>query len=323
MRSTATKKGPDRSGATALSLLAAPLNLELLRGLQEQPLPLIDLRRRIGSPPQSTVRIYLRTLEELGVVGCSRAAELQGATTYALTEAGQALAAPTKALEDWLQLAPQGPLELGTPAAKSAIGALVEGWSSNIVRALAAQTLSLTELARRIPRISYPGIERRLTAMRLVGLIEPHKEDGRSTPFRPTEWLRRAVVPLIAASEWEREKVPELTPPIGRLEVEAAFLLAMPLTELPPGLSGKVRLAVEVKRGASPVFAGVVVGVEGGEVASCTPGLEGEAAAWVSGAPRSWLRRMNLGEEDHLELGGDAQLARGVLEGLERAAAGR
>lgn len=317
----AVKRGSTRSGATTLELLSAPLNVQLLQGLQEGPTSLIELRKKLGSPPQSTLRIYLRTLEELQVVERVHRAELQGSTGYVLTQAGRALMPVLISLQTWLSAAPQGEIELGSAAAKSAIRALVDGWSANIVRALAAQTLSLTELARLIPKISYPALDRRLTAMRLVGLIEPFKEDGRTTPYRPTEWLRRAVGPLTTASEWEREYVPELTPPIGRLDIEAIFLLAIPLVELPPEISGKVRLAVEVQRGASPVFAGVLVRLENGEVASCTPGLEGDAEAWVSGAPRSWLRRMNLGEEDHIELGGDSQVARAVLDGLERTAA--
>lgn len=320
MTSHTAKKGPTRSGVTALELLSAPLNLQLLRGLQKGPTSVIDLRRDTGSPPQSTMRIYLRTLEEMKVAEKSRQPELQGSTRYALTTSGRALMTVAATLKTWLSSAPHGPIELGTPAAKSAIKALVEGWESNIIRALAAQKLSLTELARLITKISYPALEHRLTAMRLVGLVEPHKEDGRATPYRPSEWLHRAVAPLTTASEWEREHIPEMTPPINRLDVEAAFLLAIPLLQLPSTLNGKVRLAVEIQRGASPVFAGVHVCVEEGEITSCTPGLDGEAEAWVTGAPRSWLRRMNLGEEDHLELGGDAAVARALLDGLERTA---
>jgi hypothetical protein len=86
-------------------------------------------------------------------------------------------------------------------------------------------------------------------------------------------------------------------------------------------VSGKVRLAVEVRRGASPVFAGVLVRVEDGQVTSCVPGLDGDAEAWVSGAPRSWLRRISKGEKDHLEVGGDSPAARAILEGLQRTVA--
>jgi DNA-binding HxlR family transcriptional regulator len=318
--STEQKPSP-RAGATALTLLSAPLNIAILRTLEEGPESVIDLRKKVCSPPQSTMRIYLRTLNGLGAVERSQEARFQGSVRYAITPAGQALLGVAETVRVWLQASPEGPIELGTPAAKSAIKALVEGWSSNIVRVLAARPASLTELNRMIPKLSYPSLERRLTAMRLVGLVEGRR-GARVTPYAATEWLRHGVAPLIAASEWEREYAPELTPPLGRLDIEATFLLAIPLMALSADVNGKVRLAVEVRRGASPVFAGVLVGVEDGEVTSCVPGLDGEAQSWVSGAPRSWLRRISKGEKDHLEVGGDSPAARAVLEGLHRTVAG-
>jgi len=320
MTALAAKKGSARSGATALELLSSPLNAQLLRRLEKGPVSLIELRRDAGFPPQSTTRTYLRTLEEVEAIERARAPQSKEPTLYSLTASGHALMAVATTLQRWLAASPQGPIELETPAAKSAIKALVDGWSSSIVRELAAQTLALTELAKSIPKISYPALDHRLTAMRLVELIEPQKKNGRSTPYRPTDWLRCAVAPLSAASEWEREHLPEATPPIGSPDVEAAFLLAVPLMQLPSTLTGTVRLAVEIQRGGSPVFAGVLVCVEKGAITSCTPDLDGEAEAWVSGAPRSWLRHMNLGEENHLELGGDSKIARAVLTGLERTA---
>jgi DNA-binding HxlR family transcriptional regulator len=314
-------KNPARSGAKALELLAAPLNLLILRGLESGSRSAGDLRGEIGSPPQSTMRIYLRSLREVGAIGAGRKEGFQGTVEYSLTQEGRDLLDVAGTLGTWLSSSPRGPIELGTPTAKNAIRALVDGWSSNIVRAVSAQSIPLTELSRLIPKVSYPTLERRLTALRLVGLVEAHKEDGRSTPYQSTDWLRRAVAVLTSASEWERDHMADTTPPIGRLDVEAAFLLAVPLMELPADLSGKVRLAVEIQRGASPVFAGVLVCVEDGRVTSCTPGPDGEAEAWVSGAPRSWLRRINRGEADHIEIGGDTQAAQAILRALERTAA--
>lgn len=317
---SAEQKASPRAGATALTLLSAPLNVSILRTLEEGPESVIDLRKKVGSPPQSTMRIYLRTLNGIGAVERSQEARFQGTVRYTITPGGKALLGVAETVQVWLQAAPEGPIELGSPAAKSAIKALVEGWSSNIIRVLAARPVSLTELNRLIPKLSYPSLERRLTAMRLVGLVEARR-GARVTPYAATEWLRRAVATIISASEWEREYASELTPPLGRLDVEATFLLAIPLIVLSPDVNGEVRLAVEVQRGASPVFAGVLVRVKEGEVTSCVPGLDGEAQAWVSGAPRSWLRRISKGEKDHLEVGGDSPAARAVLEGLHRTVA--
>lgn len=307
-----------RSGATALSLLAAPLNVHLLRALEDGSLPLIDLRRAVGSPPQSTMRVYSRTLVELGTLERQRQAAFPGTVEYASTESGRALLGIGQILERWLQEAPVGPITLGTTASKSATKALVEGWSTNIIRALAAKPLSLTDLNRLIPRISYPSLERRLGALRLADLVEPYPGEGRGTPYRATPWLRRAIVPLAAGAWWERCYLAD-PPQIGRLDVEAAFLLAIPLIELPPEVSGKCRLAVEIQSGSSPVFAGVLICVEDGKVISCSSRLEGEAEGWASGSASSWMRRMN-GQEGDLEIGGDADLVREIVEAIRKSA---
>lgn len=307
-----------RAGAAALSLLSAPLNVHLLKALENGPLPLIDLRRAVGSPPQSTMRVYSRQLVDLGPLERQRQASFPGTVEYASTESGKALLGIGAVLEQWLHEAPAGPISLGSTASKSATKALVEGWSTNIIRALAAKPLSLTDLNRLIPRISYPSLERRLGALRLADLVEPYAGEGRGTPYRATPWLRRAVVPLAAGAWWERRYLAE-PPPIGRLDVEAAFLLAIPLIELPGGLSGKCRLAVEIQGGSSPVFAGVMLSVEDGKVTSCSSRLEGEADGWASGSAGSWMRRMS-GHDADLEVGGDTELVRGVVDSIRRSA---
>jgi DNA-binding HxlR family transcriptional regulator len=264
------------------------------------------------------MRVYSRTLVEIGTLERQRQAAFPGTVEYASTESGRALLAIGQILERWLQEAPVGPISLGTTASKSATKALVEGWSTNIIRALAAKPLSLTDLNRLIPRISYPSLERRLGALRLADLVEPYPGEGRGTPYRATPWLRRAIVPLAAGAWWERRYLAE-PPQIGRLDVEAAFLLAIPLIELPPEVSGKCRLAVEIQSGSSPVFAGVLICVEDGKVISCSSRLEGEAEGWASGSASSWMRRMN-GQEADLEIGGDADLVREIVEAIRKSA---
>ncbi len=305
-----------RAGAAALSLLSAPLNVHLLKALEDDPLPLIDLRRAVGSPPQSTMRVYSRTLVDLGTLERQRQAAFPGTVEYASTESGKALLGIGTILEDWLRDCPSGPVSLGSTASKSATKALVEGWSTNIIRALAAKPLSLTDLNRLIPRISYPSLERRLGALRLADLVEPYPGDGRGTPYRATSWLRRAIVPLTAGAWWERRYLAD-PPLIGRLDVEAVFLLAIPLLQLPAGLNGRCRLAVEIQGGSSPVFAGVLIGVEDGRIASCSSRLEGEAEGWASGSAGTWMRRMS-GQDGELEVGGDADLVRGIIDSIRK-----
>jgi len=306
-----------RAGGVALSLLASPLNVHILQALEQEPKALLDLRRTVGSPPQSTMRLYSRNLTEQGVVNRRRRAEFPGSADYELTESGRKLLRVAKVLEAWLGAAPSGPIALGTTASKSATKALAEGWSTNIVRAIAARPLSLTELNKVIPKVSYPSLERRLGSMRLAGLVEPQPSERRGTPYGATDWLRRAVIPVATAAAWERQYRPVGAQPIGRLGVEAVFLLSIPLLEMDSNFSGKFRLAVEVQSGSSPVFAGVLACFEGGVVVSCSSRLEGEADAWISGTPDAWLRRMSGMAQGGLEMRGDIGSAEGLLNALE------
>ncbi len=309
-----------RAGAYALSLLASPLNVQVLKALEEEPRSLIELRRAVGGPPQTTLRGHLKTLTELGVLERRRRSEFPGAVDFALGSAGRELLEVGKVLEAWLVHAPDGPLELGSPAAKSAIKALVDGWSSAIVRAIAARPLSLTELDRLIPSLNYPSLERRLGALRLAGQIDAQPGPSRGTPYAASTWLRRSIGPLAAAARWELRVAPGRASPVGRLDAEAAFLLSLPLVKLSPSLGGTTRLAVEVRPpGDERAHAGALVEVERGRVVSCFARLQGDADAWVSGRAATWIAAVIDRDTDALEIGGDCDLARSLLDGLNGA----
>ena len=213
-------------------MLSTPINVYVLQALAEGPRSLVDLRRHAGSPPQTTMRGHLRTLAKTEVVVRRRQNDFPGSLDFELTPTGEELWLVAKVLRVWLRNAPEEPLALGSSAAKSAVKALVEGWGTSMVRALAARPLSLTELNGLINGLSYPSLERRLGAMRLAGQIQRTPGRGRGTPYAVTDWLRRAIGPLGVAARWERMHAPEATAPIRRLDAEAAFLLAIPLVRL-------------------------------------------------------------------------------------------
>jgi len=305
-----------RAGAQALSLLAVPLNVHVLTALEDEPRSLVDLRRAVGSPPQTTMRVHLRNLTELSILHRRRQSQFPGPVDYELGTAGQELLHVARVLRVWLVDSPDSSLSVGSAAAKSAVKALVDGWSSTMVRAIAARPLSLTELNRLIPGISYPSLERRLAALRLAGLIEACPSRNRATPYAATEWLRRAIAPLALAARWERKHVPSEASPIGRLDIEAAFLLAVPMLRLSPELTGVARLAVETQSGEEHRIAGVLVEVKEGEIVSCVARLQGQADAWASGSAAAWLRAVIDRQPDHLEVGGDCELANELVDSL-------
>jgi DNA-binding HxlR family transcriptional regulator len=298
-------------------VLSAPINVHVLRALAEGPRSLTELRREAGSPPQTTMRAHLRALISTGVAERRRANRFPSSVDFVLTESGRELGVVAAILEAWLRRSPDGPLELDDRAAKSAVKALIEGWGTNMIRVLATRPFSLTELNGLISGLSYPSLERRLGAMRLAGQVERLPGPGRGTPYAVTDWLRRAIAPLAAAARWERAHVPAQTVPIRRLDIEAAFLLAVPLLKLPSELSGSCRLAVELAAAnGGGQQAGALVAVREGEVVSCRASLQGHADAWASGSAREWLTAVMEQEADQLEIGGESQLARALLDGL-------
>lgn len=308
-----------RAGIRGLSLLAVPLNVSILTALAEGPRRLIDLRLEVGFPPQTTLRKHLRALTEIDVLARRRIDTFPGVIEYELGPAGPELLTAMEVLAAWLDDSPHRSLAVGEHAAKSAVTALVEGWGTSMLRALAARPLSLTELDDLISGISYPSLERRLAAMRLAGLVDPVPGRNRGTPYGVTEWARRAVGPITAAAQWEQRHLGAEARPFNKHDAEAVFLLAVPMLRLPTELSGACRLSMQVQNGKGPTFAGVLVDVEGGRISSCRSRLEGYAAAWASGSVSAWLRAVTRHDLDSLEVGGDLQLARGFLDDLHGA----
>lgn len=312
--------GQLRAGATALSLFTNPLNVDVLHALEDGPQSLGHLNRAVGHPPATTMRAYLKRLAEMGALERRQEPGFAGSAAYSLTDPGRQLLSVGSTLESWLAAAPDGPIPLGGPAARSAIKALVEGWNSTLVRVLAARALTLTELARLISAISYPTLERRLAAMRRTGQLQARRSDGaaRGTPYGAALWLRQAAAPLVAAVAWERAAAPDRTRAPSRIDIEALFLLTVPLLELEEDLSGRCRLAVEVRADAQLEYAGAMVRVEEGRPVSVTSSIDGDSDAWTSAGIGGWLAWMTNGEE-MLEFGGEKIFARGVCEALRDA----
>lgn len=297
-------------------MLAEPLNLAILKSLAEGPRSQAEVLRIAGSPAQTTLRGRLRRLIEVGAIARHRRNRFPGALRVELDDAGRELLAVVGVLEHWLQRAPSGPLEPGSSAASAAIRALAEGWSTAMLRALAAGPRSLTEIDGLIASMSYPSLERRLTAMRLAGLVVPHQGSGRGTPYAVTDWAREGMSAMLAAIYWERAHRRATTTPLTRLDAEALFLLTVPRLRLSDGLAGACRLAIEIQQDDRRSLAGVTVEVEGARVVSCVTRLQGASDAWALGPGGAWLRAILQLDSSGLELGGRRRLAAELIETL-------
>ena len=308
-----------RAGARALSLLGTAPNMVVLEALAEGPGNLAELQGR-GGAPGSTLRARLRDLVGAGAIVAHRAnGNGRAGAAYELTDAGRDLLEVAETLQRWVGESPSGDDPFGADRTKAAIRSLVDAWSATLLRALAAKPLSIADLDSLISALNYPSLERRIAAMRNAGQVKARPANGRETPYAVTSWLRRGAAPLLTAIRWERLHPVSGGAPVTAMDIEAIFLLAMPLLEVEGDVSGSCRLAVELPANGGQRLAGVLVDVEGGSVAACTSRLDNSADAWASGPLASWLRALIDQDCASLERGGDGGLARSLVVGLHRA----
>ena len=308
-----------------LSLIAGPLSVPILRAHLDGPLRLPDLRERIGGAAQTTLRGQVGNLRGIGALERHVLSGMPYTVENELTDVGRGVLAVADIVEAWLTRAPQGPIALGSEPAKGAIRALIGGWGSTMLRALAARPLSLTELDSVITDLSYPSLERRLSAMRAARQVEAKPSGGRGAkPFAVTDWTRQAVAPLIAAGRCECMHLSDLTESLGRIDVEAAFLLAVPLVDLQVRRDGSCLFAVDTGTSEADKskgrIAGVHVEVKEGAIAACISRLEQDPRTWALGTVDSWVDAILEGKSDRLRLGGESpSLAKAVIANLHAA----
>jgi DNA-binding HxlR family transcriptional regulator len=271
---------------------------------------LAELRKAVGGPPQTTLRGHLGNLIDIGAVEKRSRHGRPSKVDNALTPIGSELLLVAEVLEAWLARSSGRPLDLESEAGKAAVKALIGGWSSTMLRALAARPFSLTELDNLITALTYPALERRLSAMHMAGQVEAMPSGGKGTPYVITDWLRHSVAPLVTAARCERRHLRTGSVPLSRIDMETFLLLATPLVALPRGVSGSCQFVVEMgdEPGSRPI--GVRLSIEQGTIVECTSMLEPRQASSVHGAVGAWLEALVTGKVERLRIEGDGQLAR-------------
>jgi DNA-binding HxlR family transcriptional regulator len=284
-----------RPGSRTLEMLASSISCRILRALSAGPRGLTELGDDLGG----TIEIPGRD---------------SGCTEARITPSGREMLFVSETLEDWLAKAPSGILPFGGDGATEAIEALAESWSSTMLHALAGGPRSLEELDDATAGVGYPATERCLDAMRLSGQLEARRGVGEGAAYSVTDWLRQGVAPIVAAARMEHRHLAG-SPQVMPLDVEAAFMLAVPLLRLPLDLSGSCRLALELTESRS---AGVMVEVEEGRIVACKPDLQGDADAGATGDLTTWFDAVIEANPDDMELGGDSGLAMALVYDLHR-----
>jgi DNA-binding HxlR family transcriptional regulator len=313
-----------RAGSRVLSIFENPLNARILRAHAHGSKRLAELQEQIGWAAQSTMRAAISNLCELGALEKQSVSYSPYAVATTLSRAGEEMLFVADEVEAWLTRCPAGPIDPDGEEAKAAIKAFTGGWSSTLTRALVSGPFTLTEMNAFIPNISYPALERRVSWMRTTGLIEPVKKRGRGTPYVVTDWLRHAVAPICAAGRCERRHLQRTSVRATNIEVEAAFLLAVPLTRLPLSAKGSCALVVQVGSGGSGDSdyhrTGVTVEVAHGEIVSCASEVASNPGTWAVGTSTTWLDVVLDGRTDKLQVGGPhPQLALDLAGGIHRA----
>lgn len=276
------------------------------------------LSRAAGSAALTTLRGHLRELAALGLLERDRGAKATDGASFAMTAAGFEFLEDAEVARAWLAQDADGPIDIGTLEAKSRLKILAAAWSSALIHALAARPLSMTGLAEVID-LNYPAIERRMRGMRLVGLLEPAPADGSVRPYKPTEWLRRAVGPLVAAARWEQVNSIPGSQSFGQRDMVAALSLVAPLIRASRAGKGSCRLEVKAAgRERKGSTAGVVLNVSRGRIVSYAPDMEEKVDSSASGSSSEWFWALTENDSAELKLGGDKALARGVIAGLYR-----
>jgi DNA-binding HxlR family transcriptional regulator len=322
----ATGVDDTRAGARVLTILANPLHVRILRAHDSGALRATELNEKTGWPAQTTLRAAVTNLREAGLLDRREVSSMPLGVATELTPAGREMLFAADIIERWLAKSPSGPMPLDGDRAKGAVKALAAGWNTKMVRSLAYEPASLTELAQRIPEVSYPSLERRFTRMRNTHQIEPSPAPGRGSPFAVTPWLRHAIAPLCASARCERLYLRDESAPITPVEIESAFLLAMPMAPLPATANGTCILSVlpeadedgQQRDELDP--AGVTIEVEEGTIVRCVPAIDKTTPVWALGTPMDWLSAVIDGHIEGLRFG-DArpQLAADLVNGMHLA----
>jgi DNA-binding HxlR family transcriptional regulator len=308
-----------RAGSQALGVFAKQLTARVLRIHAEGPLCPSELEERIGWAPGTSLRTAAGTLRQLGAL--ARVAPQNGgrATAVELTAAGRELLLVADALEHWLLSAPGGPIPLDSTAGRGTVKVLTAGWDSTIVMALAERPLSLTELNDAIVNTNYPALKRRISKLRSTSLISPIGK-GKGTTYVATDWLRRAIAPIVIAGRWERKHDPGFER-VTRGEAESAFMLTLPLVgELSSDASGTCALTVlaaEAGDGLPGEVGGVAVAVDEGKIAAFSPNTALAPTTWALGTADAWFEAVIEGHPEALDIrGSQPELPLGIVEAI-------
>lgn len=311
-----------RAGALTLLYLASPVRRDLLLALLAEATTGVRVLEDFELPdPNAPIDLDVIAdpyLVERADPDADPDAPIGWDTSLRASPAGHELLFVGRVLERWLRDCPDGALELG-PEAGPALSALLGGWCSTVVHALAAKPLTDYEVADAVGTLDDEIVDQRIAELENAGLLESFVDERGEERFAPTEWLRRAIAPLAAAGRQEKRFPPGDTAPVAAIDVQASFLLTLPLLDLPARLSGSCSLAVELDEEVLPNPSGTTVRIEAGEVVAYGTSIDETADAWGTASAADWFDAVIERNATRVRTGGDRRLAGTLLQALHEA----
>ena len=311
-----------RAGALTLLYLSSPLERPVLRTLMAELTTGVKVQEIVPPDPEHMV---MGVFEDSYLLEPADPDHPPGEpigpdTVMRPTPAGREVPFVGTVLARWLRRCPQGPLKHGEESGRH-MAALLGGWGSMTIHALAGGPLSAAQVCETVQVLDRKAVDARIGAMLETGLLESAPGEGPDGEplVQPTGWLRRAVGPLAAAARMELRFPPGDTAPIGALDVEAAFQLALPLLKLPRRFSGACSLEVELEEDVADGPAGVTARIEQGRIVACERGLDPAADATASGTTAAWLDAVIDRRTEAISSSGDGRLLKRILRELHRA----
>lgn len=307
-----------RAGALTLFYLSSPLDRSVLLAMLAEATTDAEVLDEIELPSEAAAIADVFSdsyLVEPADPNLGPGSPVDDETPMKPTPAGREVPLVGATLHRWLAECPAGPVDLGAEAGP-VVAPLLTGWCSTVVHELAAGPRSAVEVREAIQTLDLDGIEARLELMSEAGHVEAVPGEQGEPRYAVTDWLRAGIAALAAAARMELRHPPGDTAPIAARDVEAAFLLTLPLLELPEELSGTCSLAVDLDEGVLGSPTGVTVRVAEGRVADCEVRLEQDVDAWAAASASAWLDAVIELDTRQIRSGGQHRVATALLRAL-------
>jgi DNA-binding HxlR family transcriptional regulator len=307
---------PIPSARIGLRLLRPGLNRAILVALS-RPMGIGELCAALMLESDTSLREGLEDLEGIGAIErCADSRRRNG--QYRLAPAGDHLLRLMTFIGGWLSGRPGTGLSPESDVAWRAFATLGDGWELSVIQHLVLRPSTRVELAATVPCLGSEKTKRLVRRLWGAEILGPLDRDARVRRYAVTPWARRSIGVLAGIAAWERRHLGEEAQAVAASDGALALLASLPLVRLPGDAAGTCAFTVEGPAGgAGGPSSAVWSRVTGGRIIACQSGTSpGPPRSWVRGDVDAWLDAVIARRPTALHLGGDVDLAAGLIRGL-------